>query len=133
MADYLSVISADYTTSTLSIAPQSEIREVCQDPNVIIYEGIDGSEQRIVVGSSGTVFFCSFSWNVLSASDAGTIIDFFYDASKANKMARTFKWQHPTDGSTYVVRFASDVPRELLFAGHHRIKDITLKVLGKVS
>lgn len=133
MADYLSVVTADYTTTTLSVTPQETMREHAVDPNVVIYEGIDGSEQRVTLGTSGTVFFVTLNWNYLTESDCGTIIDFYYDAAKGNKTARTFKWQHPTDGSTYVVRFASSVPREQAPASIFSIKNITLKVLGKVA
>lgn len=133
MADYLSVVVADYTATTLSIAPQDSMREQGVDPNVLIYEGVDGSEQRVVVGSSATAFFVTLNWNALIAADAGTIIDFYYDAAKGNKTARTFQWAHPVDTHTYVVRFASSVPRDIGMALIHSVKSITLKVLGKVS
>jgi hypothetical protein len=133
MSDYLSVVTADYTTTTLSVTPQDTMREHAADPNVQIHEGVDGSEQRVVIGSAATVFFVTLNWNVLSDSDAGTIIDFYYDAAKGNKTARTFKWAHPVDGSTYVVRFASSVPRDIGVASIYSLKGIVLKVLGKVA
>ena len=132
MSDYLSVVTADYTATTLSVAPQDTMKEHAVDPNVVIHEGVGGSEQRVVVGSANTVFFVTLNWNVLSAADAGTIIDFYYDPAKGNKTARTFKWAHPLDGSTYVVRFASSVPRDVVPGSFYSVKGVVLKVLGKV-
>ena len=102
MYDYLQAATADYTTTTLTIKP-SAIRETGQK-NIEINTGDDESEERVAV-SLQTIFYVTLSWRHKSESDAGTIFDFYNDQAKGAGEGRSFKWEHPTDGHTYVVRF----------------------------
>lgn len=130
MYDYLAVATPDYN-ATLSVTPQ---RTMLEDggKNQKINIGDDGSEERISLADA-SIFYVTLQWAVISEANAGTIVDFYHDTAKGNGMVRSFKWTHPTDGHTYVVRFASKLPR-LLTAGHAFSKiDIRLKVLGYIA
>ena len=59
-------------------------------------------------GRSFRVDRTNFDW--LTRTEAETLMDFWLDASKANGKKRTFYWQHPIDGETYVARFISEPP-----------------------
>lgn len=128
MHDYLSTVVADYTTTVLTLNPQKTLIEDGQK-NIIIHEGEDNSEERIVL-SSNSIFNVTLSWDVLTDVDAGTIYDFYHDSTKGNGMARTFQWIHPTDGYTYVVRFNSPIPRNFVTGSVMGYTNIKLKVLG---
>ena len=75
--------------------------------------GDDGSEERVSL-SDDSIFYCTLIWTYKNASDAGTIMDFFHDAAKGNGNAESFKWTHPTDGHSYVVRFDGPLDRHLI-------------------
>lgn len=124
--DYLSTVTPDVDV-TLSVTPQGEVTEE-SNQNTVVHTGDDGSEERIVL-SSTPVFYFSWSWNVLSESDAGTIVDLYH--TSAQGMAKSFKFAH-TDGHTYVVRFASELTRRGQAASRQGIPGVRLKVLGRV-
>lgn len=128
MYDYLTNVSADYTSANLDVTPQKVLVEE-GSKRVKINIGDDGSEERIALSSS-TVFFVTLQWDVLSEADAGTIVDFYNDSAKANGNARSFQWDHPTDGHTYVVRFDGPLSRSISVPTIHGIKQVKLKVLG---
>lgn len=132
MYDYLSTISADYSTTTLSVEPSNVLMEI-GDKSQVINIGDDGSEERISLVDT-PMFNVTLQWDAISSSDAGTVLDFYLDASKGNGQARSFKWEHPTDGHTYVVRFAGPIKRKYR-AGFsvHGIESITLRVLGRIA
>lgn len=129
MYDYLSVVAPDndYTLST----PKPS--EVIEEPfrNQEIHLGDDGSEEVITydpaVLCNVTVLFPKFI-----AADAGTIIDAYLSESIGNCMAESFKWTHPSDGHTYVVKFRSDVTRTLRYTTF-QFPNIKLKVMGKIA
>jgi len=108
MYDYLSAAVADKDV-TLSVAPQEILTEQ-SSKNTVIHLGDDGSEVRVNL-SDASIFYVTLQWDYLDESDSGTVIDFWNDTVKGNGMANSFKWGHPTDGHTYVVRFASDLSR----------------------
>lgn len=129
MYDYLSAVTPDYSTTTLDISPNEAIEEEGEN-NVVVHDFDDGSESRIVL-SSTPVFYVTLNWKVITSEDAGTIIDFYYDSSKGNGTARTFKWQH-YDGHVYVVRFDQKLKRS--FGRYsHGITSVTFKVLGRID
>lgn len=130
MWDYLSVVAPDSST-TLTLSPNRVIVEK-GNKNVVIHEGDDGSEERIVLDSD-SVFYVDLEWDGLSSSDAGTVFDFYHSTSKGNGVARSFKWDHPTDTHKYTVRFASDVARSISLPELHGFASVTLKVLGRSS
>ena len=132
MYDYLSTITPDYGTTTLSVSPSATLVEQGKK-TAVIHTADDGSEERISLDDD-PIYTVTLQWDNISASDAGTILDFYYDAAKANGQVRSFKWAHPTDGHTYVVRFAGPIKRQYR-AGFsvHSIQSITLRVLGRIA
>ena len=131
--DYISTVTPDYSSTTFNVNPSDIIMEEGEKSSVILI-GDDGSEERISL-SNTSYFYVTLKWNYKSASDAGTIIDFYHDATKGNGMARSFKWTCPTraGGHTYVVRFDSKLSRSIHGKGLHSIPDIRLKIVGRIA
>jgi len=131
MADALSNVVADYTTTELSVTPQNIMTEQA-DKNQRIYTADDGSI-TVVSKSSITIFTVTLQWDYLSSTDAATVSDFFFSATKGNGMERTFYWQHPTDTKTYTVRFASPLSRSFRAGvpNYIGIPQVTFRVMGK--
>jgi len=68
-----------------------------------------GAAAPVVISLSNDAYYDVFlDWAFLSASDQGTLMDFYMDTAKANAMARSFYWAHPVDGHTYVAQFISE-------------------------
>jgi hypothetical protein len=128
MYDFLSSVTPDYD-QTLPILPQGSVSEESQK-NQVIHLGVDGSEERISFNTT-PIFYISIGWNALSESDSGTIFDWYNDTAKANGMLRSFKYAYG-DGHTYVVRFDSKLTRAGRLVSQYGIKEVRLKVLGKV-
>lgn len=128
--DYVSIAVPDNST-TLSVTPQSIIQEL-GSKNVEIHEGDDGSEERIIL-SSTSVFYVTLSWTNKSESDIGTVLNYYHNAAAGNGMSESFLWEHPTDGHTYVVRFASDVRRDIMMGNFFGITNVRLKILGRIA
>lgn len=135
MYDYLPTVSADadYTLggSSYEIHPQGVIAEAGTFKQVI-HEGDDGSEERISL-SDQAVFRVRLSWEVLTGSDSGILYDFYYNPSIAKGRLRSFKWKHPDDGHTYVVRFDCDLERQRKAYDIYGVLNVALKVLGRLA
>lgn len=106
MYDYLPIVSPDYTSTTLSITPHGELTFIGRKSQ-IVHELDDGSITTISI-SDNAYFDVEIGWDMLSDSDAGTVMDFYFDSNKANAKENSFYWQHPEDGHTYVAKFTSD-------------------------
>ena len=102
MSTYLSTKTAEYTTTELSITPQVEMAEEAIIPQVQ-YEFDNGGLD--VVTLAGVYFKVTIQWDYLSDTDGATILDFYHD--KTEGMKKSFYWQHPLDGNTYVARFST--------------------------
>ncbi len=122
--DYLSTVTPD-TDLSLSIVAQGSVKENSRQ-NVVIHEGDDESEERIIL-SSTPVFSCDFQWNQLSESDAGSVLDLYHSA---NGMGKSFKWIH--DGHMYVARFDCEMNRSGPAPSRYG-SSVKLKLLGKVT
>ena len=132
MYDYLSTITADYSTTTLAVTPDKILTEEGEKSQVI-HIGDDGSEERISLDDD-SIFYATLQWGRITASDAGTILDFFHDTAKANGQVRSFRWSHPSDGHIYVARFASALPRAWSGGStYHQISQVKLKILGRIA
>jgi len=131
MYDYLPTVTPDYDY-TLNIAPTSMLVEEGNRKQELI-QFDDNNDKVITIGSTPR-FKVTLQWQHLTSDDSGTILDLYFDSSKANGMAKTFKWAHPTDGHTYVVRFAEPLRRSYKagFVGRSSIEQIVLNVVGKV-
>jgi hypothetical protein len=137
MYDYLSTATPDYN-STMNVSPQEIVAEALVKNQIIHY--FDDGSDRVIGLDDDPIFEVTLGWGKgISESDAGTILDFYADANKANGMARSFKWDHPTDGHSYVVRFKSALKRNWDYgkiasnnSRYLNVDEITLKILGKV-
>lgn len=130
MASYLSSVTADYTTTELSVTPQ-QIMEESLILDQVIHES-DGGGISVVTLSGNVYFDVTLQWDTISEVDSATIIDFWADSGKGNGMARTFYWQHPLDSNTYTVQFFSGITQisKTSAPGYKGIANITLRVTG---
>jgi len=136
MYDYLAIVAAD-NNQTLDLKSQRTIVETGTKKQEI-HEGDDGSEERIDFGTNNiTNFKVSLQWVNISESNAGTLMLFWNDSSYGSGKAKSFKWINYGEpaGSrhTYVVRFDSDIKRDVEIGYHYGVTNIVLKVLGKIS
>ena len=131
MADHLSVVAADYTATELSVTPQDTLTERVANPQIVYRT--DGAGLSVVSKSNVILFDVALIWTALTVTDAETIEDFYYSVGKANRMARTFYWQHPKDDETYTARFTSELQKiyKANMPNHIGIGRITLQVIGK--
>lgn len=131
MYDYLSVATPDYSATTLSIGCQVQLVEEGEFSQEV-HEGDDTSEE-VISFSTSPILYVELQWPVKSESDTGTILDFFLDTSKGYGYSRSFKWDHPTDGHTYVVKFRSKIQRVYRPGVFYGINTIKLKVIGTIA
>jgi hypothetical protein len=131
MADYLSSVTADYTTTELSINPHDVLVE-SGGKNQSVHIFSDGQRGVVTIGDGDSTFEATCLWNNLSVSDEGTIKDFFHDTGKAYGLSRSFYWQHPTDGNTYTVKFLSGLITEIRgrVPGRKSVQQLRLHVIG---
>ena len=136
MWDYLSNVTADYTVSsgsvsidTLTVNPQRVLTEAGAK-NQVVHTGDDGTEE-IVTLSNVTRFYATLQWDTLPEASAGTIFDQYHNTAKANGIANSFYWDHPTDAHSYCVRFAGPLSRNIRPGSLHGIASVKLKVLGR--
>jgi len=130
MADYLSEVTADYTTTELETEPDNIMTED-GGKEQSVHRFSDG--QRSVVTMSDTSYFTvTLQWEFLSPSEEGDIKDMFHDVNKANGLARSFYWVHPIDGETYTVRFLTPLSSQYKANVYDRIaiSQLTLDILG---
>jgi hypothetical protein len=131
MNAYLSTVVPDYTAAMLTLAPSGTMVE---DP--IFYQEVKPTDDpvidEVITHSTNRAFMVTLSWDNITESEAGDIIDMYNLATKANGFARSFVWEHPIDGSSYkyTVFFRSKVPRSIASPNIHSIKSIKLKVVG---
>ncbi|MFH1738317.1 MAG: hypothetical protein ABIH23_04870 [bacterium] len=130
MYDFLSAITPAYDY-TLTLAAQGPIR-IIGTANQVVQLGDDESEIIISLDDS-SVFHVFYPFKALTESDAGTIFDLYHDTNKANKRANTFKWTHPTDGHTYVVRFDCDLEQVKYLTQIYGYGEICFKVKGRIN
>jgi hypothetical protein len=131
MYDYLNTVAPDYD-GTLNVTPQNVmVEKTTWKQNV--QETDDGTEQVLSLG--GPHFLVSLQWTSLNESDAGTITDFYNDSAKGKGFARSFKWDHPTDEHTYVVKFRSAMQKRYVAQKgvYREISEIKLKVIGRIA
>ena len=131
MADYLSTVTPDYTAVNLDVSPRGI------SPSIFVtgrkYQEIDdyygGSSTRIDWGNDPE-FFVVLPFGYLNTGDMQKIWQLYMSPSKANGVARTFVWDHPTETNNYVVRFYNEIERWHTPSLKFGIDGIVLKVLG---
>lgn len=131
MYDYVATVAADNNETLSTPKPQIVLVEE-GELNQAVHLMDDGSDQ-VVTLATAEIFYVTLQWNFLSAADAGTIMDFYFDTSKGNGMAESFKWDHPTDGHTYVVKFRDRWSRSLEPGSVQYYPRIRLKVIGRIA
>ena len=124
--DYIALATADVDV-TLTIKAQGEVSETSRQ-NTVIHIGDDESEERVIL-SSTPVFFLSWTWNLLSEANSGTILDLYH--TTAQGMGRSFKVTH--SGHTYVCRFDMEMERAGNAPSRYGIPDVRLKILGRIA
>ncbi len=127
--DYLSATTADYTATQFDVTPQVVMVEEGKFRQKAVE--FDDVSVGVITRSTAPVFYFKLQWRVLSEADANKIIDFYFDTGKGKGMARTFEFPHPKDGNTYIVRFWSEISREIWFL--RGIPEVKLKVEGYKS
>ena len=131
MYDSLSVVAAD-VDYTLDVKPHQVLTERVRR-NQVIHKGDDSSKQVITLDGGADEWETILIFTKISESEAGTILNSFTDSAKGDGIANTFKWAHPSDGHTYVVRHASpDLPRGLYPEGRFGYGEIRFYVEGKI-
>ena len=102
--DYLSAATADFSDSTLTLTPHNTMGyAVNQHQDVIPFE--DATETRLDLDDAPS-FFTDVTWSNLTATNCGIALNYMMASGRGNGVTRTFEWQHPTDGYSYVVRCA---------------------------
>jgi len=133
MYDYLSAATADVAITlgagAYEIHPQGVIVERGSKYQEI--RESDANDEERISFSDDSVFRVVLQWETITESEAGTLIDIYYDAAKANGTVNSFQWAH-VDGHTYVVRFDCDMERQRKNHDVYGILNITLRVLGYV-
>lgn len=126
---YNSLQSATPSTATiLNIKPKGKLVERPYR-NQKLFE-MDDFDEVIVTHSEDVLFEVTIPFNTLSNADSETILGLYMDISNAYGMEYSFKWLHPKDTKTYVVRFGSNLSRTIKFNHWHRYKSFKLHVLG---
>ena len=132
MYDYLATVSED-NNQTLNVDPRRILVET-GSKNQVMHIMDDNAEERIDFGTADiSIFHVTLQWTYLTAADAGTLMLFWHNAAYGNGCAETFKWTHPTDGHTYVIRFDCDLPRSIRPPEHHAVSEVKIKVLGRIA
>jgi len=129
MASYLSQKTPDYDAFLPNLPVSSFSESVTVTTNIL--EVDSGDEERIQISQPD--FRVTLNLSKLTRSQIEELIEFYTNETKANGKMRSFKWTHPVDGHTYVVRFDTDlidVVRHGLFTDE---LSITLRVLGYSS
>ncbi len=119
---------ADYDY-TLSIKAQGQITEE-GFMNQTVHR-TDDNKRRVVTHSTGSLFFISFPWNILSEANSGTIFDLYHDPAKAKGMARSFRFAY--DGHTYVVVFDCKFTRQGQAVTRWGIPAVRFEIIGRIT
>lgn len=127
--DYVSTISPDKDV-TMTLQSRNVLTEF-GTKNDVIHRGDDESEERIDLSGGDPNIFITANYTSLSESDAGTIMDFWFDAEKGNGKINSFKFDHP-DGHTYVVRFDCNFER-VMKPTVWDVANVRFKVLGRIA
>jgi hypothetical protein len=126
--DYLSQTTPDYDFE-MGVTPSRVVQESGAGWEKVI--AFYGPEEERLSWLDQMEFYFVLQWDNITAADAGTIFDFYCDYTKAHRTNKTFKFEHPTDGHVYVVRFAAGLERTIMMANIMAIQSIRLKITGR--
>jgi len=128
MYRYLSSKTADYTTTIFSVKPTTVLPQV-GDKSQVVHTFDDGTVSVIGL-SSNTYFEVELQWAYITATDHGTLMEFWNTSTMGDGRRRTFYWLHPTDAHNYTVRFMSPLKYSYSPVGHLSVSSVTLRVEG---
>ena len=126
MADYLPHKEPDYDAEFPDLPVESLSENI--DTECRIVETEDNDEERVAM--SEPFFIVTLNFPQLSKNQIATLFDFYFNGNKANGRINSFKWTHPTDSCTYVVRFDTDLESSLKRGFYADSFSIDLRVLG---
>ena len=126
MAHYLSYKEPDYDAEFPNLPIESLTESIDIEYNIMETE--DNDEERIAMGEPS--FIVTLNFPNLSKSQVATLFDFYFNEDKANGKINSFKWTHPIDGCTYVVRFDTDLESSFKKGFFAEEFSIDLRVLG---
>jgi len=126
MAGYLPYKEPDYDAEFPDLPVRSLSESIDAEYRVIETE--DDDEERVAV--SEVFFIVTLDFPHLRKSQVALLYDFYLNENKANGKINSFKWTHPTDDCTYVVRFDTDLESELKRGFYTEEFSIDLRVLG---
>jgi len=132
IADFVDVETPDYNV-VLAVSAQVEVTEEGGFiEEVFDADSGDDADAQTVRMATDPQFFFTLQFPRKSAADLGTLWDWYFDPAKASGTSRSFKWTHPVDGETYVVKFADRLSRGVraFDQGAGRVR---LKVIGKAA
>lgn len=129
MSAYLSEVPADYTAEELDLPPHDEVVEFGEKEQ-FVHKFSDG-QKGVVTMADQSYFTVTLSRIRLSSTAADFIMDLFHNPAKANGIARSFYWVHPS-WVTYTVKFAEPLGRGFTAGvqGVSATRQITLDVIG---
>lgn len=131
--DYVSSVTADYTTTTFAVDPQN-VMQINTAKDVVINQGYGTSEERIIL-STASKFRIKLTWNCISEADHSTIFDFYNDPAKGCGKGRTFYWTPPAQylatSHDLTVRFDCDLESALQNYKNYGVLNLMLAVIGK--
>jgi len=132
MYDYLSTGITLNSTVVLNVKPTHIVTEYGEFRDEI-HIADDGSEERVLLGTSTPIFYSSLYWSNQDTTDIGTVYDIYFNPSYGAGRTKSFMWDHPTDGHTYITRFESVLSRSIMNPEIHSIPSCKLRVLGRIN
>ena len=130
MSDYLSAVAAEYTGQDITLDCHVELPQKVQKEQ-FVHRFSDG-QRGVVTLSDDSQFEVNVQWKHLTPANAGILYDLYNKKTKANGLARSWYWLHPTDGNTYTVKFAEPMIQAWQTGepGRSEIQTSRLYVLG---
>lgn len=131
MYDFLSDLTADYTTAEMTVDPQ-DVMLIGGEKDIIPNQGLGVTSEQIIL-STQSRFSVKLQWKYLSEADHSTLFSFYHDSTKGCGTARTFYWHPPAqyDAHVYTVRFASKWESFLQNYQNYGIANLVLAVVGR--
>ncbi len=130
--DYVQDKTADYSTTQMSVDPQS-IMGLTGDFEVEIHKGRGGGNEERIILSTVPSFRVNLRWNCLSEADHSTLFSFYFDSTKACGTARSFEWVTPAQYSSHTLIARFDMTWESFMANYknYSIASLWLVILGR--
>ena len=129
----------DYLPGTASVDSDTTLALVSQ--KVAKERGFFPGQKRMRTDGGGYItttrntmpqYEIDLQFNAYSESDAGILVDMFYNATIGKGMERSFNWTHPTDGHKYIAKFNTpDLSRSIEEASIHGLGRVKLIVLDR--